>query len=180
MSKPSEFVVLAEDERHQRLVRRYLQRLYKSPAIRNRELPSSRGCGEQWVRERYVAEVKDYRRRSAHAKTVLIVAIDADNHDVDWRARQLRESLKQADLRQREKSEAIVHLIPKRNVETWILCLNDKSVDESTDYSQHKGIDGLIPSAAGTLFIWSRPNAILPMSCVPSLSTAIPEIRRME
>jgi hypothetical protein len=76
--------------------------------------------------------------------------------------------------------EVIVHLIPKRNVETWILCLNDRSVDEITDYSGEGGIDGLIPRAAVTFFEWSRPNATPPTHCVDSLLAAIPEVRRLD
>jgi hypothetical protein len=98
VSKPSQFIVLAEDERHQRFVRRYLLRLYDEPQIRNVDLPSSRGCGEQWVREHYAAEVKSYRRRSARAKSALIVVLDADTCDVERRLQQLREALCKAEL----------------------------------------------------------------------------------
>lgn len=181
MSKPSQVIVLAEDERHQRLVRQYLHRLGRSRhEIRFEPLPNGRGCGEQWVRERYPKAVISYRGRSARAETALIVAIDADTGDADRRLRQFREALEQAGFGARTEDEAIVHLIPKRNVETWVLCLSGRRVDENTDYSKEGGIDELIKPAAITFFSWSRPNATPPAPCVPSLLAAIPEVRRLE
>jgi hypothetical protein len=181
VSKPSLAVVLAEDERHQRLLRKYLYRLgYQLRDIRFRPLPGGRGCGEQWVREGYAAEVKNYRARSARAKTALIVAIDADTGGVDRRLRQLREALEHSGVDARADDEVIVHLIPKRNVETWILCLSGRQVDEITDYKHENDVDKLIPAAAATLFEWSRMNATPTARCVPSLSAAIFEARRLE
>ena len=181
MSRPSQVVVLAEDERHQRFVRRYLYRLGRSRHdIRFEDLPSGRGCGEQWVRERYARAVRAYRGRSARAGTALIIAIDADVGDVDRRLRQLREALEQAGSATRTDGEAIVHLIPRRSVETWILCLSDRPVDEITDYRQEGDVDRFIPTAALTFFAWSRVNATPPAHCVPSLLSAVPEVRRLE
>ena len=181
MSKPSQVIVLAEDERHQRLVRQYLYQLGRSRHdIRFEPLPNGRGCGEQWVRERYPKAVVSYRGRSARAETALIVAIDADTGDVGQRLRQLQKALDQAGIATRDEAEAIVHLIPKRTVETWVLCLSGRQVDENTDYSREAGIDELIKPAAITFFSWSRPNATPPALCVPSLLAAIPEVRRLE
>lgn len=174
-------VVLAEDDRHQRLVRRYLYRLGYSPHdIRFESLPSGRGSGEQWVREHYASEITKYRTRSTRAKTALIVAIDADTRDVDERHRQLRETLEQAGSTARADSEAIVHLIPKRNVETWILCLSGRPVDEVTDYRQEHDVESLIATASAAFYRWTRSNAALFSGCVPSLSAAVPEMRRLE
>jgi hypothetical protein len=119
------------------------------------------------VRERYPKAVISYRGRSARAET-------------DRRLRQFREALEQAGFGARTEDEAIVHLIPKRNVETWVLCLSGRRVDENTDYSKEGGIDELIKPAAITFFSWSRPNATPPAPCVPSLLAAIPEVRRLE
>ena len=181
MGKPSQVIVLAEDGRHEGFVRRYLYRLgYSRHDIRFEPLPSGRGCGEQWVRARYAAEVKEYRARSACAKTALVVAVDADTGDVNRRLFQLSDALIQAQLASRAGGELIAHLIPKRSIETWILCLNDRHVDEDTDYSQEAGIDRQIPSAAIAFFEWSRANVTPPGHCIPSLRLAIPEVRRLE
>ena len=181
MSRASLVVVLAEDERHQRLVRRYLYKLhYQSHDIRFVDLPNGRGCGAQWVLQRYVAEVKKYRTRAAGAKTALMVAIDADTGHVAERDRELRRAFEKEGLAARKPDEAVVHLIPKRNVETWILCLSGEQVDEITDYKQRRDLDALISTAAVTFFEWSRINAVQPAHRVPSLAAAIPEVRRLE
>jgi len=181
VTKASQVIVLGKDERHQQLVRRYLYRLsYRPHDIRFEALPSGRGCGEQWVRDVYADAVRAYRNRSSRAKTALIVAIDADTGEVERRLSQFRSSLDQANVAFRTEKEAVVHLIPKRNIETWILCLNGRIVDEITDYSRNTDVDELIAPAAATLFVWSRPDAGVPVECVPSLRMAFPELRRLE
>jgi len=181
VARISQVVVLAEDERHQRLIYRYLQRLnYSLRDIRFEPLPSGRGCGEQWVRERYANSVRAYRARSAHANTALIVAIDADTGNLFRRMRQLENSLSGGELPPRSTEERIVHLIPRRNIETWILNLNGSPVDEETDFRHAPGIDGQVVTAALALYLWARPGAVIPQHSVPSLRRAIPEIRRLE
>lgn len=143
-------------------------------------LPSGRGCGEQWVRERYPTAVGAYRERSARAKTALFVTIDADTEDVERRQRQLRESLTQLGLSVRTQEESIVHLIPKRSIETWVLFLHGRTVDEDTDYSRDPQVDSLIAIAAVAFFDLSRTNPTLRPNIVPSLSAAIPEVRRLD
>jgi hypothetical protein len=87
VSKPSRVIVLAQDRPHQRFVQRYLERLgYSRHEIRFRDLPAGRGCGEQWVRERYADSVGAYRERLARAQTALIVAIDANGGDIQRRS----------------------------------------------------------------------------------------------
>lgn len=180
MARASQVIVLAEDELHQRFVRCYKQKLRFSEGIRNEPLPSGRGCGEQWVRERYANAVKAYRWRSAKAETALVVVIDADVVDVDRRLRQFRDALTYAGLNPRADDETIVHLIPRRNIETWILNLNGRGVDENTDHRHERDIGMQVTSAAATLYEWTRPNARLPDHCVPSILSAIPELRRLE
>lgn len=181
MSRPSQVVVLAEDQRQAGFVRRYLYRSgYSAHDIRVEELPSGRGCGEQWVRERYARAVKAYRGRSARARTALVVAIDADTGDVERRLRQFREALERAGAAARAKGESIAHLVPKRNIETWVLCLGGRQVDEDTNYTAEPGIDERIASSGVTFFEWSRPDAMPPAHCTPSLAAAIPEVRRLE
>jgi hypothetical protein len=176
----SRVVVLAEDEIHQRFVRRYLYRLgYSSHEIRNANLPSGRGCGEQWVREHYEAEVREYRIRSTRAQTAIVTVIDADKGDVRLRLQQFHNALIEARLAPRAPDERIVHLVPKRSIETWVLCLNGRTVDEETDYSR-EDIAKQVAPAATALFEWSRASTTPPNHCIPSLLTVIPEVRRLE
>jgi hypothetical protein len=180
VDRPSRIIVLAEDRRHQRFVQKYMERLgYSQHDLYFQDLPSGRGCGEQWVRKRYAGAVAEYRWRLSRAQTALIVAIDANGGDVPRRLRQLQDALSEADLAPRRANEKIVHLIPRRNIETWILCLNGKTVDEEEDYTRERDIDAQFQRAAATLFEWSRPNAVAALNCVPSLHAAILEVKRL-
>jgi hypothetical protein len=178
VARISQVIVLAEDTRHQRLIYRYLDRFSLQRVTRFEPPPSGRGCGEQWVRERYANSVRAFRKR--HADTALIVVIDAHAGDMNRRVRQLESALSGAQLSVRIAEEKIVHLIPRRNVETWILNLKGDRVDEETDFRRAPEIDDLIDAAAQTLFEWTRPNTAIPPHCVPSLRAAIPEIKRLE
>jgi hypothetical protein len=181
MGKPSMVIVLTEDETHQRFVRHYLYQVgYSIHDIRFEALPSGRGCGEQWVRQRYAGAVRACRERTPKAKTALVVVIDADTADVNQRSNQFHQALRQEGLGPRTASELIAHLIPKRNIETWVLCLHGTPVDETTDYRAERDIDQKIQVAAVTLHKWTRPNATLPAYCTASLRAAIPEIKRIE
>ena len=183
MSKPSLVIVLAEDERHQRFVRHFLyQKGLSTHQIRMEPLPSGKGCGEQWVREQYPTAVNAYRERSGggRAKTALVVVIDADTDTVDRRSRQLRESLTQLGLSDRAANEAITHFIPKRNIETWVLFLHCRRVDEDTDYSRDSDVDQLIQPGAVAFFDMSRVSAAPRPNCIASLLAAIPEARRLD
>lgn len=181
VGKPSRVVILAEDQRQVRFIRAYLkQRNFDNHDIRVEPVSSGRGSGEQWVRERYAEAVKAYRWRSTRAATALVVMIDADVGSVDQRLEQLRQALVEAGSEARSAAEKIAHLVPKRNIETWILCLNGSRVNEDTDCRNLQGIDKQIQNAAILFFDWSRANAQIPQHCVPSLLLAIPESRRLE
>lgn len=156
MARVSQVIVLAEDERHQRFVRSYLKLVgFQAPVIRNQDLPSGRGCGEQWVRDRYANAVAAYRWRSSRAETALVVVIDADRGDANRRIHQLQDGLAQAGLDPRTAQEKIVHLIPRRNIETWIINLSGTPVDEEKDFRHAPRIDSQIVTSAQTLFEWA-------------------------
>lgn len=61
----------------------------------------------------------------------------------------------------------------KHNIETWILHLSDKQVDEETDY-HHEHVDDLIPAASEAFFQWSAKP---PEQCLPSLGAGIEETK---
>jgi len=164
-------LVLVEDKRQQRFVRRYLYRLGYTPReIQFEPVPSGGGSGAQSVLDRYAKVVEAYRLRAARAKTALVVAIDADDQSVTQRRQQLD------DRAARTAGERIAHLIPKWSIETWILFLSGRTVEENQSYRRAPDIDEHIATAAATFFEWSRPNAT---DCIPSLLAAIPEVRRL-
>lgn len=174
-------IVLGEDERHARFARQYLLRLGVSGhAIRVESQPAGRGCGEQWVRQQYATQVRACRARNTRAATKLVVVIDADTNTVERRSDQLSAALHEAGLEPRHPSESVSHFIPKRSIETWILCLGGRPVDEVADLSGHRDVEAMVLSSVRTFFEWTRPNAMPPGHCVPSLLAAVPEARRLE
>ncbi len=181
MSNPSLVIVLVEDEHHRMLIYRYLKRSgLKSSDIRIRPYPAGRGSAEGWVLQRFPEETAEYRNRQARAGTGLIVMIDADTHAVDDRLTQLDEALRNNGEEPVRKGERIARLVPKRNVETWILCLNEEPVDEEADYTRtRREWNKLIPQAAVTLYQWARPHAVPPNHCVDSLRTGVQELKRL-
>jgi hypothetical protein len=183
MAKPSRVIVLVEDNRHQQFIRNYLRRAgLDSHAMRFIQSPSGRRSAERWVRDRFAVEVAEYRRRQTHAETKLVVMIDADTYSVEQRLAQLDQVLSEMGVTPIDTHiEQIARLVPRRNVETWILCLNDSRVDEITDYSgAHNDWTALIRSGVATLYAWARPNAVVPASCLPSLKLGLRELLKLD
>jgi hypothetical protein len=177
----AEIVILAEDLSQGNFVRRYLIRAGQENRHIRMHLPQSgRGSGEQYVRQQYSTEVEYYRVRSASRSAALVVAIDADVREVIERNVQLRASLANMRQEDRRPTEKIALLIPRRNIETWILCLSGEDVNEITDYKNWDGVTGKITASARTLFDWSRINFPVPAHCVPSLRLALMEVRRID
>ena len=181
MSKASLVIVLAEDRMTQDFVRGYLHKLsYSNHDIRFEDVSAGkRGAGEQWVRDRYVATIAAYRHRAKKASTMAVIVVDADTKTVEQRLSQLAKALHPNAVKPEEK---IAHLVPKHSIETWILCLSGTEVDEDTRYKKTSGNPQ--PSqarlAAPIFFDWSRPNATIPETCIPSLQRACAEVRRLE
>lgn len=130
------------------------------------------------MRKKYADEVSEYRVRRAKAATALIVVIDADAHTVQDRFLQLDQALKNRRIRSLNlEHEQIARLVPKRNVETWILCLNDHQVDEDADYKNTRNDwHDLIPQAAGTLSEWTHRKTEPPSHCIDSLRSGVKEL----
>jgi hypothetical protein len=176
-------IVVVEDNHHKMLIYRYLiQRGCNRRVIRIESSPAGAGSAEQWVRIRFTKEVKVFRRRVMHTEKALLVLIDADTLSVQQRLRQLDEGLRDSgEDRVDPKKEQIARLIPRRNVATWILCLNATVVDEEFDYKrEHHDWNCLISPAALTLEQWVRSQEEVPNHCVDSLSAGLHELRRLQ
>jgi hypothetical protein len=175
----AKIILLIEDSNQENLIRHFLKKCgHDNRTMRSVRLPPGHGSGEQFVRENYAREVRAIR--ATHTKACLIAMIDADTGSVEDRRQQFERALKDADQSPRGASDAILHLIPKRNVETWILCLNSHAVEELSDYRRDPRVDAqAIKSAAGMLFSWTRANFVIPSFCVPSLRGCSSEFQRI-
>jgi hypothetical protein len=176
----AEVVVLVEDKRQQVFVARLLQALgHQRHKLRLRPLPAGQGSGEQYVRENYAAEVRELRRRSGQLQLALVVVLDADTGQVADHQHQLASQLQSAGLDPRGNAERIVHLIPRRNIETWVEYLLGREVNETDRYPRLTGRERDCQPAVEQLVQLYRSNQPLPASCPPSLVTAIDELRRL-
>jgi len=138
------------------------------------------GSAEQWVRANFATEVKAHRVRRAKTAAALIVIIDVDTHTLTARLAQLDKELGKVGIPALRPDERVSRLVPKRNVETWILCLCEQLVEEATDYKGRRDDwNDLIPIASQMLFQWTRPNANLPGNCIDSLQRGIAELKRL-
>jgi len=130
-----QLVLLCEDRQQEAFLRRFFQAAGLGRRVLRVERCSTGGQGaaEQWVRSRYAPEVRGLRSAASVARA-LVVAIDADTAGVQERERQLTAALKDEGLRARKPGERILHIIPERNIETWLRYLQGNDVDTATAY----------------------------------------------
>ncbi len=94
------------------------------------------------MRDNYPNQLKAYRTR--HAGTVLIVVIDADTRTVSAHHRELDNACHQAEpaVTARLANEAIVYVIPKWHIETWLAYLDGSRVGEDQSYKASHAFKG--------------------------------------
>jgi hypothetical protein len=134
VSKASQVIVLCEDKLQEVVVYRFLK---KGWGITNRQVriipqPHGEGSGEKHVRNLYPSELRAYRTRKA--KTILIAVIDADNGTVAEHNTELEKACHLKNIEPRHKDDAVMHLIPRRHIETWLAYLDGQSVNEVDNY----------------------------------------------
>jgi hypothetical protein len=184
MSKPTAVVLLCEDNLTSVFLRSYLKECRIFHGVRVNSTPS--GSGFDWVLQQYPIEVNAYRQSKARISTWLIVTIDADKKTVTSRINQLDSRLKQSEnARLREfcvQNENIARLVPRRNIETWLLVLTGAAANEKDDYKDKKAREEwqrLAKPASQQLFAWTRPNIQLPAHCIESLRLAVKELSHL-
>ena len=136
MKRHADIIILCEDRAQAYFVWHHLKKRGFNPR-KLRPKTASSGSGAQFVLQEYATEVKAYRSRANHLSRALLAVIDADTQEVQRRHLQLEEQLQNANVEQRKTHERIAILVPKRNIETWIVYLQGISVDEKADYKGH-------------------------------------------
>lgn len=198
MSRRAELVVLVEDRLSEVFLRRTLNQLgYRHVRVRTDYPLDGRGCGEQFVRENYAAEVDAHRRfRTARAQTphALVVHIDADKHTVAERRRELADSLAARSATLREggdktaarfrpvtTDDTVVHAIPKHCTEAWVFYLLGEPADESREKRAWPKVDlgSDCRSAASRLAELVRERTAWPVNAPDSLEQARSEFAKL-
>ena len=137
MKRHADIIILGEDRAHANVVWHHLKKRGFNPR-KLRVLPQGKvGSAQQFVLQKYATEVKAYRSQANHLSLALITVIDADRQEVQNVQQRLAEQLQNANIENRKTDERIALLIPKRNIETWIVYLQGTPVDEESDYKQH-------------------------------------------
>jgi hypothetical protein len=178
----AQVIILIEDKQQRSFVSRLLQELgYPIHKLDSLPVPAGEGSGEAYVREQYPIQVKELRRRAQYQNVALVVAIDGDGRTVAERQQQLADQLAAANLPSRGAVEKIVHLVPCRNIETWIEYLGDitKAVDEERSYPKLKGRERECKKAVAEMAHLCKSNQPLPENCPASLAVAIAELKRL-
>jgi hypothetical protein len=187
MSRPTAVIVLCEDNRTFSFTRAYLKRCGVDRGIRPIISPRGRGSGFDFVIKNFAVQVKAYKLVSRRLHTWLVAIVDADTSTVAQRIGQMNAELTNAQEPRvkaiRIEDEKIARLVPRRNIETWILALNSRTVNETADYKgtirDDEEWSTLIPVATETLHTLTRANAQLPEGLIASLRHGVAEMRRL-
>ncbi len=179
-------MVLTEDQQGWVFVRRLLIALgVPWRRIRVGLFPrDGRGCGEQFVRQRYPVEVR--AQRACAAASWLVVHIDADDKTVNDRHQYLASECAEQCIAKRGPAERIAILVPKREIETWIHYLSGSSVvssgvDETQSYPKFQNEESCCWPAAEKLaaVVLAKSGVAGLSNPPPSLVTGIDEVRRL-
>ena len=178
----AQVIILVEDKQQRTFVSRLLQAIgYPVHKLKILPIPAGEGSGEQYVREQYPIQVKELRPRAKYMDVALVAIIDGDLSTVLARQKQLADQLEGSELEPRGADEKIIHLIPCRNIETWIEYLLDTTaaVDETNTYPKLKGRERDCQKAVEEMVRLCKTTQALPATCPPSLATAITELKRL-
>ncbi len=128
----AQVVLLCEDKQQEILIRRVIHKLRPDDVIRTVPMPCGRGSGEQFVRERFPAELRAQRMRAA--SSILVVVTDSDRVGINQRRRQFDEACQSVEVPTRGTADRVVVAIPARNIETWLSYLAGDEVNETDTY----------------------------------------------
>jgi hypothetical protein len=172
-------VVLCEDTQTECFIRRFLvKQNWNRRKIRFETLPAGRGSGLVWVREKFVSELKAFRRRNTRMDTCLIVAADADNLTLEKRIQTFKQACAEAQVPFRQDREKVAFIIPSRNIETWLAYLRGKKVNETAAFPRYDS-ESDCKSQVDALDEMCRRQSLEPKPAPPSLVSACEEFRRI-
>ncbi|MBD2169331.1 hypothetical protein H6G04_33765 [Calothrix membranacea FACHB-236] len=176
-----QIVILCEDLQQQVFAYHFLKKRGFNIDPKNvtiRMSPKGKGSGEQFVRNRYPAEVKAYRSKN-YRSGMLVVLIDADNETVQATLRELDNALIENSQQPRQPNEAIAIFVPKRNIETWIHYLQGENVDENAEKPYSKFLKNEAVCKPYVEALVNQCYQGLDANAPPSLQAACGELKRI-
>ncbi len=179
----SQIVLLCEDRLQASLVRAYMRRcgLQTKEPLLMPLVASERASGGNvnWVLREFPRQFRACRQRHTHARTLLIVVVDADEGSVDQRHSDLNSALEGARMTPTNPSDPIVILVPKRHIETWIRAANGSDANETDNYKFPPPGQEQVRGAAQRIQGWARDNPAPDENLLPSLKRSLPEWRKI-
>ena len=173
MNKGVDVVILAEDVRHRKLLRKYLRRRgYSHHKIRECPwFPKFQAPCLSFVKAEYPLQVQALRDKAHRVNAALLTMVDADEKTVEQRIEEFDALLVADGKTRRADNENIAIVVARRNVETWFYFLEGNDVDEETNY---KPLCGSLKNREFALKFahLSWPRGELPRNCPPSLRRA--------
>jgi len=177
-------VLLVEDEALECFVRRVLLAFgFRRRDIYVKRAPKGQGSAKAWVTRNYPEEVRTHRSKAGYQENIaLVVGIDADEKAVEDRARELDAALEGAGLKKRDLGEKFCLVIPKWNIETWLVYLTGFDVQEDLDdYKNHRSLKNVDYATIADEFVlryrsWKQGK---PVETTPrSMISAFEEMQR--
>ena len=168
MTNRVSLVVLYEDEMHETVVRAFLA---KSGLSRHNTRPLREGKKSDVIAA-FAREVRALRRTDV--ATRLVVLIDGDELSDSELDGLLKRKLREADLDEDYRKDAVLILRPRWELENWVLYLLGESAGEDRDLAARKRI-GDRGREAGRLLADTCASGRLPAAPPPSLVVACAE-----
>jgi hypothetical protein len=137
-------VVLCEDGNHYHFVRGFVMKKHANATFVPRMPAPGYGSGKAYVERNFHREVVETKKRSARARTRLVVVVDGDNASLMETTRRLET----VSYHGATDENHVVMAIPRRNIETWMSHAAGRAVDESTNYKRPGGV-GITAKRAG-------------------------------
>lgn len=177
MSRQIQLVLLYEDNQQRAFMRRFFKKMGWRPPVREESAPGGAGSAAQFVRERFVTELRGYRRRRGKIENcALAVMIDGDSEGVAGRLQSLDAACREAGLAPRTPDERVAVFAPTWNIETWLAYLNGDNVDEGRRNYPRLARERECRAQVESLVAMCRRPGLRPPA-PPSLSAASREYR---
>ena len=131
MSRSVRIVLLCEDRQHESFVTRFLREAgWERRNFRIVRAPSGKGSAEQYVRERFPAELQAVRAKRGE-QAYLFVMVDGDAHGAAGRMESLVAICEQHRIIPPNDADQVLVCVPTWNIETWLAYLRGETVDET-------------------------------------------------
>ncbi len=178
MSRNVTAVILCEDKLSRTVLYRYLKHERGFERVTVLPLPAGHQCGSQYVRERFADEIR--KQRDKAVASVLVVHIDADNHSVEDRKRELAAELARMGGPPRTQGEPIALVVPRWEMENWLHhYLGRPNVVEAECYPKFKGDEGRAAKPGVEALVALVDGHAAAPTNLPSIGEAAIELRRL-